>query len=434
MRKAVFLLMALSALIMGGCGVSSFYRRVDSSIYSKDYGKADNIIEKEKIYGEKSKLLYYFDKGSILQMLGDYARSNEYLNEAEAVIDKLYTKSISSEATSFFTNDMSLPYEGEDFEKVLVNIMKALNFMYLGDFRAAQVEARKIDHKLNLFSDRYEGKSIYREDAFARYISAFAYEATGDINDAYIDYKKSYLAYKEYLKLYKTKIPKIVERDVLRTADALGFDEAIQSFTKEWGNVDYLRLRELRQYGEVLIIVYAGLAPYKVSQYISTTVYEEDDKKKIPYLIQVAFPEFRKRDYPVKDVEVIAEDKQYNGYVGEDIAEIAIKTLEHKNGFIMAKAVARAAAKFFASKKIRDKADHPLVNILTNVYSVASEQADIRSWRTLPARLYFVRFPLSAGRHQLRTRIHLAGGRIREETLNLEIKAKEKRVIPIYCF
>jgi hypothetical protein len=72
----------------------------------------------------------------------------------------------------------------------MVSILKALNFLYQGDYSGARVEARKVNGKLNVFADEYGDKAIYTDDAFARYIAAFAYEAQGELNDAYIDYKK----------------------------------------------------------------------------------------------------------------------------------------------------------------------------------------------------------------------------------------------------
>ncbi len=437
MQNKNIIITALTIFIIYGCAVMNFYKKIDTFILSGEYSAADGIIEAEKDqYKGEHELLYYFDKGAILQMLGDYKGSINFLNQAEEKIDSLFTKSITKELSSFFSNDMNLPYEGEDFEKVMVHILKALNFMYLGDFSGALVEARKVNNLMNLLSDRYEGKNIYKEDAFARYLSAFSYEAKGEINDAYIAYKKCYKIYEDYQKLYGTEIPTILKQDILRTAEAMKFYDELEEFKKIFGNISYIKYKDLKEKGEALIIIYDGLAPYKISKMSSVTVYENEAEKKNPAIISVAFPYFVERGYALQNAQVLIDNFIYNSYVAEDITRIAIKTLDDKNGLIAAKTIARAAAKYFAGKKIREAAkDNLLVNFVTNVYATASEQADIRSWRTLPARFHIIRIPLDIGKYELKLKMVLSNGNTIENPLKINIsKANQKKVLPVFKF
>ena len=59
-------------------------------------------------------------------------------------MEELYTRSITAEAGAMLTNDNLLPYEGEDFEKVMVNVVGALNHVYLQQWDDALVEARRL--------------------------------------------------------------------------------------------------------------------------------------------------------------------------------------------------------------------------------------------------------------------------------------------------
>ncbi len=433
MQNKKVILTALTILILYGCAVMNFYKKLDTFIMAGEYGAADGVIETEKSqYKGEHELLYYFDKGAVLQMLGDYRGSINYLNKAENKIDSLFTKSITKELSSFFSNDMNLPYEGEDFEKVMVHILKALNFMYMGDFSGTLVEARKVNNLMNLLSSRYEGKSIYKEDAFARYLSAFAYEAKGEINDAYIDYKKSYKIYEDYQKLYGTEIPSILKQDILRTAEAMKFYDELENFKKIFGDINYIKYRDLKEKGEILIVIYDGMAPYKISKTQSVTVNENGNAA----VISVAFPNFVEKGYVVQETSVSLDNLNYKSYVVEDVAKIAVKTLEDKNGLIAAKTIARASAKYFAGKKIREAAkNNLLVNIITNVYATASEQADTRSWRTLPARFHILRMPINIGKHELKLILILNNGQVIEQQINIKItKPNQKKVIPIFRF
>ena len=62
----------------------------------------------------------------------------------------------------------------------------------LGQWQDALVEARRIDHRLNVLSDRTKEKAAYRDDGFARYLSGILYESAGDVNNAFIAYRKAY--------------------------------------------------------------------------------------------------------------------------------------------------------------------------------------------------------------------------------------------------
>ena len=190
----------VTLIIISACGPATHhYAQVNVHLVEERYEEADKVIEdQEKKYGKRNLVLYDFDRALTLHLAGRYKESNGFLERAENRIDELYTKSITSEISAMFTNDNRLPYEGEDFEKVMVNILGALNYVYLGEWDEALVEGRKVDLKLNLINDRYEKKNIYKEDAFARYLSGILFESQGELNDAFIAYRKAFEAYRVY--------------------------------------------------------------------------------------------------------------------------------------------------------------------------------------------------------------------------------------------
>ncbi|MBN2754569.1 MAG: hypothetical protein JXR81_06840 [Candidatus Goldbacteria bacterium] len=426
--KRLIAIAALTALFMGGCAAMNFYKKVDVHMGAGQFAEADKIIEESKNnYKGEHELLYYFDKGSILQMMGEYKESTKYLEEAELKVESLYTKSATQHIGSFLTNDMSLPYEGEDFEQVMINVLKCLNFLYAGDASGAQVEARKVNNRLNLINDRYEGKSIYKQDAFARYLSAIAFELKGDYNDAYIDYKKSLEGYTNYASLYGTEIPGRVKQDILRTAEAVRFYDDVERYKKEFGIQAYTKHAEARSKAEVIFVVYDGMAPYKVSKNVNAATKDKNGK---PYVIKVAFPSFVPRGSVVNSVAVDGTD---SGFDAENISAIAMKNLEHKNGLIYAKAVARAAAKYFASQALSNNGKNSTMSLLMNIYTYASEQADTRSWRTLPSRFIMIRKYYEPGKKTVKVTLDTVSGK-RELPFNLKLKAGAKKVIPIYAF
>ena len=397
---------------------------VSDSLKAADYSNANDLIDANTDeQSPNNKILYYFDKGSILQIMGQYKESSKILHEADTLIDDLYTKSATAEVSSFFVNDLTLPYEGEDFEQVMVNVIKSLNFMYLGDFEGARVEVKKADEKLKLLSDKMEGKNEYKEDAFARYISAFCYEERGELNDAYIDYKKSYETYKQYNTDYGTAVPDAVKKDLLRLSEALKFNDQYEAYKDEFGFMPYTRQGDMNGRGEVMLVIYDGQAPDKVDNN--------------------AVPVFVGKGELVSSVEVVTEeDKNYNSFVAEDITRIAIKNLAQKMDLILAKGLARAAVKEVVVDVAKQAANEMLKNvpfggfitdIAGNAYKNSTEIADTRSWKTLPGRLHLVRFP-AAGIQSFDIKMHMVDGSIREKVVKIKVKPGEKKAIPVYCF
>src|SRR5690554_5634773 len=169
----------LFILFLSAC--ATYYQK--SAAFQKSFAlgeidKAKTFLEKndKKAVKSKDRLLYFFDRGVIDHMLGNYSESNEYFEKAY-VFHQDYRKSLGSSIGSYLSNDMTKPYEGEDFEVVLVHFYKALNYIYLNEFNAALIEARRINILLNEFNSKYEKKkNRYKVDAFSLLLTGLIYE------------------------------------------------------------------------------------------------------------------------------------------------------------------------------------------------------------------------------------------------------------------
>jgi hypothetical protein len=221
----------------------------------------------------------------MLHLAGQYVESNQMLAQAEDRIDQFYTKSVSAETGAMLTNDNTLPYEGEDFEKVMINVIQALNYVFLGEWDEALVEARKVDHKLNLFNDKYEKKNVYKQDALAQYLSGILYEAKSELNDAFISYRKADEAYGDYRKNYGSPLPPPLPADLLRTTAALGFMEEHQGYLKKFPDTRWTTEKELQSQGELIFISYTGRSPIKEDYFITAPV---PDGSGGTYILRVA--------------------------------------------------------------------------------------------------------------------------------------------------
>ena len=179
---------------LGGCASARMSDHESDTLFrTGKYDEAADRLKKglEK-QGENGRdlLLFLLDVGLSLHSSGKYAESNQYFLKANDIAEiKDYT-SISTEAATLVTTDNVKDYKGEDFEKVLINVYLAMNYALMGNNEDALVEARRVNSKLALMVS--VGQKKYKQNAFARYLSAVLYEADRSYDDAYIDYKNAY--------------------------------------------------------------------------------------------------------------------------------------------------------------------------------------------------------------------------------------------------
>jgi len=367
-----------------------------------------------------------------------FKESNKLLAQAEAGIEDLFTKSLSSEAAALMINDTMVPYRGEDFESVMTNLFMALNYIFLGKRDDALVEARKVDNKLNVINARYkpDQQNVYKEDAFVRFVMGLLYESNKETNDAFISYRNAEKTYEDYQALYQTPTPRLLVGKLLAAAQAMGFENELNQYTAKYPRIDLANFTRRGMSADVYFLHYNGLSPQKVEDFFVTRLPDG-------YILKVAKPRFERRLYRIQECEIILKDAdgwEYLGYTeaGEDIGSIAVKNLENRMGRIMVKAIARATAKYLAAKgtgqavgQQAGKGWGAVAQALMNVAAVATEKADLRFWNNLPDRIDVAAFSLSPGTYQVRIVARdKSGGVVTSfERPDIQVKAGEKKFV-----
>jgi len=383
---------------------------------------------------------HYMEEGILAHFALRYKESNKSLSRAEQIMDELYTRSISKQTASFLINDNTIPYRGEDFENAMVNLFMALNYVGLGLGDEALVEARKVDNKLNVINSHYseDNKNVYKEDAFIRFLMGVLYEADGEDNDAFISYRKAEEIYRtDYRQNYGISPPVLLIENLLSSAKAMDFIEELTEMQGQYGDVTFMSPAKKKAMAEMYLIHYNGLGPEK---------FEKRWVVPLPdgYLVKVAYPKFKERHYQiVRGVTTLKNLKsgvsyKFSTILMENIGSIAVKNLENRTGRIKAKAIARATTKYLAtkavSKKVKEKEGNLaglLVQVAGNIASVATEQADIRHWRLLPAEIRVGRIAVPPGEYEGRISfVNASGATITSREIErFAVERGEKRFI-----
>lgn len=439
------LLALLAILLLAGCAPSvNRYLLIETSLRAHDPKGADTIVQlAEKDYGEKSLVLYGLDRGMTLQLAGNYQQSNVVLERAEDEVDRLYTRRMRTEALAFLTNDTALPYEGDPYEQVLLNVLKALNYAVLGQWQDALVEARRIDHRLNVLSDQTTDKNAYRDDGFARYLTGILYESTGDVNNAFIAYRKAYETFEATRAWSHMAVPSQLRADLLRTAEALHFTQELAEYQALFPETRWEPGQSLQSLAQVVVISYNGRAPRKEDQFLDLPISfgalqlvlrnrglsqanqpSNRAMDSVLYglngrVVRVAVPRLvpQKTQVPVDRLSLVQDNGArvaVQTELGQNVTALAEKALSDRMAGITVKALARAATKFAMAETTTREAEKAagkdagpwvglLVGLLTKGLAVASEEADKRSWQTLPDEIHLARVWVPPGRYQVQS-------------------------------
>ncbi len=427
-------ILVICVLILGCASTVSrvnFYRPIMTDLSRGNFNNALLKIDdakQNKKYAFKDRVLYFLDKGTVLYFQGNHKESNEYLEQAETAMEELFTKSISKAATSLLLNDNALPYYGEVYDNLYVNIFKAINYLQLNRFDDAYVETRRVNIKLRELADKYAEmvKSMnqsdetdvkvqteelkFYNDALANYLSFLIFRAEGEFDNSRISLQKLQDAWKTYPQIYSNEMPAAIGVYLRRGR----------------GNV-YEMLKEQSGY-RLNVMAFTGRAPHKKAVGGLITTYEDAvgisdlsvpvalpnipfPGMKAGYHFKFSLPVLRERNSQISRIEVFVNDKKAGRLqLLEDMGSVAKHTFETKKDIIYFKTIIRTVVKGLAAaeakKKLRKEtgAEGLLGTFMDTMVDVgvdATENADLRCWQTMPDKCYVGEFNVPPGKHDI---------------------------------
>jgi len=426
-RLCKLVIFVTTCLIVSGCAShSQKFSAVEKHLVEHHAGLA--LKELDERYGKSSSdiVLYYLNKGLILRMNEEYKKSNRALEKAKKYIDELETLSLSEQTTSLTINDSTLSYTGERYEKILLYVYKALNYIDLGKLDDARVEILQMDFKFRKLLDDNQ-KPVLSEDGFPRYFSGLIYEASQEWSNALIAYRQAYESYNQSA----AKVPEQLKTSLLRLTEHLGLFDELENHKKAFGISTWKNQRAFSELGELVFIFQNGLAPVKYETAAHTL------NPQTGHMIRIATPAYRPRPSIIKGAKIKINNNDHPLGKIDDINSIAIKTLESRSAEIVARALARAVLKYNASKQAANK--DSALGVLINLAGTITERADTRSWSTLPYDIQMTRVALQPGKYDLTIELIGNHGRIINKHIfsDVTITKKKKtfisyRWIPLY--
>lgn len=414
MNKVVICL--LLAVLSGCASYSQGFQKIETLLSQQKPELALQELEKNPSTGTNA-LLYLLDKAMLQRMAGQYKASNASFEQAKVLMDKLEATSITEQIGALTINDSAMSYEGEDYEQIAVHIYAALNYIELGLWDEARVEALQIDERIKRLKEKHDGKAI--NDPFGRYLTGLIFEQGGEYSDAMIAYRDAYQTYQKY----KLATPLFLQQDLLRLTKYLGLDQEHKTYMTQFSLKAYGAVRQLEKQGEVVLLIHHSLAPIKRAHEL--LVYSATG---VP--LRISMPVYQSRPNYIDQARLIVGDKSVQTVMVDSFDKLARLSLATHRAAITARLIARALIKKQAALHAKKKGGS-LAGFLVDVAGMVTETADTRSWLTLPKHILFARLPLSAGTYPASLELMGANGHIVQvvDLGNIKVSKGKKTVL-----
>lgn len=380
-----------------------------ASIMSGDFETALSIFPEQSARGG-NEILIRLERGTILQNQGLFEESSLEFEAAARLVGEHEDKAVISasrtaaQAGTLLINEQVMPYEGKDFEKIMLHALNAVNYLMRGDPVGARVEVRRAYQRQEELSARHEkeleearskedsdrweqslqqadekGYDVLKEksgtvlsvyhNALASYISAFVYELNNEPDDAYIDMKKAYQAY---------PASRSIQQDLVRLSRKIGFREDAQRWEGAFGAYKPVPKGAV----DVFVLFSHGLAPIKEPLSLPIPIHDG--------FVFASLPVYRFTPSGTYGALVQAGAGDEETSTVYDVDATAARNLLDEFPLLFVKQIARSYLKARAvSSMAREHGGAGA--LLGTLFSAVTEQADLRTWSTLPKQIQAAR-------------------------------------------
>ena len=432
--KLVHIVVIMTIFLVGCAGPrTTLMQKVRNDLFASQPQKAYETY-KNKV-GETERVDELLNLGLLAFEAGDYAACQAHLGRADELAEERLTKSLSREAAGVAVSDRVRAYQGTVFDKAMIHYYRAQAYLAQNEIDEAVVEGRRVASYLEV--NARESKHAYKDDAFLQWFNGTMYERAGQVNDAWISYKRARELYADY---YGLSEPEFLCPVTLEAAGKVGY-----ATTEQELKIDCTTEELDPSYGRVIVICEAGLAPpiretniiLPITEVVRSDFDNDDerdryyydmyerhqhesyyDETKLKYLLRIALPLYEEQDNGtgVWHVSISGDSGRVaNAELTEDVGAILRQDLKDRYPSIVARAITRAIIKYGATEAARELGKQKdekgerkegwlsdVLGLAVNIAGAASEAADTRSWETLPDKIFVADFRLPPGAHDLR--------------------------------
>ncbi len=417
----------LLALFFAGCNApKSNLKKFDSFFASSDYNASVEFAQSKLGQGKKTKredLLWTLQLGAVERLRQNHQTSADYFDKSEELLNRYDTHNKALDTVgSMVVNENIVPYLGEEYDGIMVNTYKALNFMTLKKDDLARVEFnRALDRqrrakekfakeiaKLNEeIQEQEQGKdgAGVKENIENPQVDAIVAEKYPNLD--------AFEAYPDFVNPFTTYVAGVffnLVGDHSKAVDLLkesyGMVQDNRYLAEDLAVTEKILDGQQTLENTVWVIFENGLGPIKKEIRLDLPLFLVT--REVKY-VGIALPKlvFREQAYP--SFWIKAGQANYETLPVADMDRV-VQT-EFKKDFkgILTRAIISATIKAAAQYAMENQGSSggSLASIFMAAYSFATTAADVRIWTTLPKDFQVARFGIPDDRS---IRIHPSGG------------------------
>ncbi|MGF1685767.1 hypothetical protein L4C36_03620 [Photobacterium japonica] len=359
------------------------------------------------------------EKGRVGFVAGVYPLSFSALQTADQAAKEQQQQAVIqlssgfNQAGALLTNDNMITYRPADYELGFLHLYLALNYIQQHDLSGALVEVRRANQvqeaakkireaELQQAEHAADEKGIAQnlgavlarypdarhtlgnvQNGYLFYLSGVLYEADGDLNNAYIDYKRA---------LAVAPDNPFVSQTVMRVAARLGMRSDLKSLEARYGQYH----RPASGTGRVVVFDEQGVVAARDSWRLPLWL---PDSRGQGAMYNLALPYYRAT--AIQQYSPLMLGRQtlqesalvnVNGMAQQSLKEALPAMVVRQSLRVLAKNEVRRAA---------SREGDDLGNVLVNIFNTLTEQPDTRSWQTLPANVSLSQQDVAAGQYAL---------------------------------
>ena len=400
--------------MLSGCATfRSYDSELTSTINLAAAGNVDGAIK--KLEGNNKRrtkdLLYYLELGELQRLNHRYDESQKAWMAADAQVQAWEKTALANPekllggVSSVLLNDKAIPYEGHDYEKVMLSTRLALDHLARGDFETARVDIKRTHEREAVIAElRKKELQKIEEEASKRGMKTGFKELNGypvqTIDNPEINaLKNSYeSAFSHYLAGF------IYEALGEPSLAAAGYRQAIELQPNHPQLEDALAGLDTRVvarddgYTDVLFVIESGTAPARQSRQFSLPFPYWDRLLIVPVSFPVIAP--TRPSFMPAQLQIQGE-APISTTVITSIDLMARKALQEEIPGIVLRGIIRSSSKAIVQYQASRNDKTGLAAFALAIGSIVTESADERGWRSLPAQIAIARARIRSGEHAI---------------------------------
>ena len=376
---------------------------------SSDYDKSALFAEKKiskKANPKGEDLLWALQLGTVQRIQQDYAQSTDSFDKAEDMLKYFDEQSTLGDGIgSTIVNENVIPYRGEEYDGIMVNVYKALNFMAEKNFDLARVEfnraldrQRRAKEKFNAEINKLRAE-LEKEEQNEFSKSNVDNPETADILAEKYPNLHNFEAYPDFVNPFATYLAGVffnLIRDHAKAVDLLKESYGMVGdngyIAEDLSVTENILDGKGRLENTIWLIFENGLGPVKNELRMDIPLFVATDDVKY---VGIALPElsFRNKAHQYLVAEVDGTD--YETRLVSDMDRVIQTEFSKDYPGILTRAIISATAKAIAQYALekQDSSESSLASIFVAAYSYATTAADVRIWTSLPKEFQVARFP-----------------------------------------